>query len=160
REVVVCTQTLAEMIALPAAPEGPDVEEILAILERWMAPRPGEPAVDPWPVAAEACGACGRPAGEVAQLFAADGTALCFDCARHAATGRVEDAALAAIATAEAEQALAELENLARIRAEVKNDPAIRGNATAVLSLLRILGLSDARTRARLGEIVRALDAG
>lgn len=156
--LVVCTRTLAEMTSIP--PVGDDgAEALLSILDRWMAPRDGEPTAAPWPATDRPCGACGRAATEAAALFAGDAVALCWDCACVAATGRVAEEVRAGLLAEEAKQAQMEIDDLARIRREVHDDAGIRRNATAALSLLRLAAIPDPATREKLLALVRDLDA-
>ena len=154
--VLVCARTLAELVAIPPVP-GPGAADVIDVIEAWMAPRDGEPESEPWPAPPVPCGVCGRPAAEVPALFVGEDVALCSDCASHAAEGRIDLAARDEIAGAEIEQARQELDDLDRIRREVQNDAGVRRNATAALSLLRLLAIPDAPTQQRLRALVRAL---
>lgn len=155
--VLVCERTLGDLLVETSLPS-PSANPILDMIAKWMPPKEGDPAAQPWPDPPGGCDACGRPAGAVARLAAGQDAALCGDCIATAARDHLPEGTRDHFFAGEIQQARLELDDLARMKGQL-GIPALKTNPTIALSLVRLTAVPDDVVQKRLAEFVGALDA-
>lgn len=156
-DVSICDRSLVELALSASLPKGPHVDQILAIVEKWMAPVPGETPPDPWTAVAANCATCGRPASDLPALVGSKDLAICSDCIGRAAP-LADEMTRVQIEAGEAEDALREIDDVERLQT-AQGRTSLRANPSLALSLVRLLSTHDERVHERLATLVLALDA-
>ena len=153
----ICDRSLVELSLSASLPTGPHIEQVLAIVEKWMAPVPGEPPADAWTATAASCSACARPAAELPVLVGSEEVAICSDCVARAVP-LADEMTRVQIEAGEAEDALREIDDVERLQTS-QGKTALRANPSLALSIIRLLSMRDERVHERLATLVLALDS-
>lgn len=153
--LALCDRSLAELAVSAWLPEGPHVEQVLALVESWLGPIPGEPADPGSRDAGGSCSVCARAASELPVLVGPGDVLLCSDCIA-SAMKVVDPATRDEVFANETEATIHEAADLERL-AGSQGAASLRSNPTVALSLIRMLSVHDERVHERVATLARLL---